>query len=74
MYELYDHKNDQDELINLVYNQQYTKVLDSLKKVLEKRVVEAQEYPKGLGRQIDNVRPWFEPRLNLMKRKFSRTN
>ena len=43
-YELYDHKNDQDELINLAYNQQYTKVLDSLKKVLEKRVVEAQEY------------------------------
>jgi len=74
MYELYDHKNDQDELINLAYDQQYTKVLDSLKKVLEKRVVEAQEYPQGLGRQLDKVQPWFEPRLKLMKRKFSKTN
>ena len=73
-YELYDHKDDRDELINLVYDQQYTKVLDSLKKVLEKRVSDAQEYPEGLGRQLDNVQPWFEPRLNLMKRKFSKTN
>ena len=73
-YELYDHKKDQDELINLAYDQKYTNVLDSLKKVLEKRVIEAQEYPKGLGRQLDKVQPWFEPRLNLMKRKFSKTN
>jgi len=73
-YELYDHKNDQNELVNLANDQQYTKVLDSLKKVLEKRVVDAQEYPQGLGRQIDKVKPWFEPRLNLMKRKFSKTN
>jgi hypothetical protein len=73
-YELYDHKGDRDELINLVFDQQYTKVLDSLKKVLEKRVSDAQEYPEGLGRQINAVQPWFEPRLNLFNRKFSKTN
>ncbi len=73
-YELYDHKNDQDELINLANDQLYTKVLDSLKEVLEKRVVEAQKYPKGLGRQLDKVKPWFEPRINLSKRKFNKTN
>jgi arylsulfatase A-like enzyme len=73
-YELYDHKYDQDELNNLAGHQQYTKVLDSLKKVLEKRVVEAQEYPQGLGRQLDKVQPWFEPKINLFKRKFSKTN
>jgi iduronate 2-sulfatase len=73
-YELYDHKDDRDELINLVNDQQYTKVLDSLKKVLEKRVIDAQEYPEGLGRQINAVQPWFEPRLNLFNKKFSKTN
>jgi hypothetical protein len=73
-YELYDHKYDQDELNNLADHQQYTKVLDSLKKVLEKRVRDAQEYPEGLGRQINAVQTWFEPRLNLFNRKFSKTN
>ena len=38
-YELYDHKYDRDELINLVNDQQYTKVLDSLKKFLKKELV-----------------------------------
>jgi arylsulfatase A-like enzyme len=73
-YELYDHKDDQDELINLANDQQYTKVLDSLKKILEKRVKSAQEYPEGLGRQIHEVQPLLEPRLNLHQRKFSKTN
>jgi arylsulfatase A-like enzyme len=73
-YELYDHKYDQDELNNLADHQQYTKVLDSLKKVLEKRVSDAQEYPEGLGKQINAVQPWFEPRLNLFNRKFSKKN
>ena len=73
-YELYDHKDDKDELINLVNDKQYTKVFDSLKQVIEKRVVEARKYPKGLGRQLDNVKPWFEPRINLSKRKFNKTN
>ena len=49
-------------------------ILDSLTKVLEKRVKSAQEYPKGLGRQIHEVKPWLEPRLNLHQRKFSKTN
>ena len=73
-YELYDHKYDQDELMNLANDQQYNKVLDSLKMILEKRVIDAQEYPKGLGRQLDKAKPWLEPRLNLLKRKFSKTN
>lgn len=68
-YELYDHKYDHDELNNLVGNLKYTKVLDSLKKVLEKRVGSAQEYPQGLGRQIENVQPWFEPKINLFQKK-----
>jgi arylsulfatase A-like enzyme len=68
-YELYDHKYDHDELNNLAGNLKYTEVLDSLKKVLEKRVGSAQKYPQGLGRQIDNVQPWAEPKLNLFQKK-----
>ena len=68
-YELYDHKYDHDELNNLAGNLKYTEVLDSLKKVLEKRVGSAQEYPQGLGRQIENVQPWFEPKINLFQKK-----
>ena len=68
-YELYDHKYDHDELNNLAGNLKYTKVLDSLKRVLKKRVGAAQEYPQGLGRQIDNVQPWAEPKLNLFQKK-----
>ena len=73
-YELYDHKYDQEELNNLTSHQKYTRILDSLTKVLEKRVKSAQEYPKGLGRQIHEVKPWLEPRLNLHQRKFSKKN
>ena len=73
-YELYDHKYDRGELMNLANDQQYNKVLDSLKMILEKRVIDAQEYPQGLGRQLDKAKPWLEPRLNLLKRKFSKTN
>lgn len=73
-YELYDHKYDRGELMNLANDQQYNKVLESLKMILEKRVIDAQEYPQGLGRQLDKAKPWLEPRLNLLKRKFSKTN
>ena len=50
-YELYDHKNDKEELINLAENKKYYEVLDSLKKEIDKRITQARQKPKGLGRQ-----------------------
>ena len=49
-YELYDHKNDKNELINLARNQDYNQVMDSLKLVIEQRITEASIKPEGLGR------------------------
>jgi len=59
-YELYDHKNDKNELINLVNNQDYNEVMDSLKLVIEKRIVEASIKPDGLGRQFEKVKPMYK--------------
>ena len=59
-YELYDHDHDKNELINLADNQDYNDVLDSLKLVIEKRIIEASIKPKGLGRQFENARPMFK--------------
>ncbi len=59
-YELYDHKNDENELINLVNNRDYNKVMDSLKLVIEKRIVEASIKPEGLGRQFENAKPMYK--------------
>ena len=56
-YELYDHKYDNQELINLVNNQDYNLVLDSLKLVIEQRIAEATIKPEGLGRQFENANP-----------------
>ena len=56
-YELYDHKYDNQELINLVNNQDYNLVLDSLKLVIEQRIIEATIKPEGLGRQFENANP-----------------
>ena len=56
-YELYDHKNDKSELINLASKQDYKQVLDSLKLVIEQRITDASIKPKGLGRQIENAKP-----------------
>ena len=56
-YELYDHKYDNQELINLVNNQDYNLVLDSLKLVIEQRITEAKIKPEGLGRQFENANP-----------------
>ena len=55
-YELYDHKNDEKELLNLASNQAYKTVMDSLKQVLDQRIFEASVKPDGLGRQIDNAK------------------
>jgi len=54
-YELYDHKNDKKELINLFGNEDYSVVEDSLKLLIEQRIIEASIKPDGLGRQFKNV-------------------
>ena len=59
-YELYDHKYDKNELINLAKNQDYNQVMDSLKLVIEQRITEASIKPEGLGRQFKNAKPMFK--------------
>tara|TARA_B100001175_G_C19488668_1_gene631348 strand:+ start:461 stop:1975 length:1515 start_codon:yes stop_codon:yes gene_type:complete len=52
-YELYDHNNDKEELINLANNPNYSTILDSLKKAIDFRIVNARVKPDGLGRQLE---------------------
>jgi arylsulfatase A-like enzyme len=59
-YELYDHNNDKNELINLASNQNYNEVLDSLKLLIEQRIADASTKPKNLGRQFENAKPMFK--------------
>jgi hypothetical protein len=68
-YELYDHRNNSDELSNVADNILFKHVRDSLKQVIRGRISEAKKYPTGLGRQIDNVLPWKEPKRILPKPK-----
>ena len=68
-YELYNHRNDSDELNNVADNILFKDVRDSLKQVIRGRISEAKKYPIGLGRQIDNVLPWKEPKRILPKPK-----
>ena len=56
-YELYDHKNDKNELINLANRQDYEQVMDSLKLVIDERITDASNKPKDIGRQFENVKP-----------------
>ena len=56
-YELYDHKNDKNELINLANRQDYEQVMDSLKLVIDERITDASNKPKDLGRQFENAKP-----------------
>jgi arylsulfatase A-like enzyme len=56
-YELYDHENDKNELINLASNQDYNEVIDSLKLVIKQRIAKASIKPEGLGRQFENAKP-----------------
>lgn len=51
-YELYDHKNDSAEMINLINDPFYNSVLDSLKIQIDLRIAAARKKPKGLGRQF----------------------
>jgi len=68
-YELYDHKRDANELINLAGISKYKSLKDSLSLVLEKRVLAANIIPKDLGRQIEDAIPYFEPEKLLPKKK-----
>ena len=68
-YELYDHYHDKTELKNLVNHVHYQKVKDSLIKILEHRIADAQKIPQGLGRQINSAKPWFEPKIMHSKSK-----
>ena len=52
-YELYDHTNDKEELINLAKNENYLPIFSSLKTEIDLRIKEARVKPKGLGRQFE---------------------
>ena len=52
-YELYDHKNDKEELKNLVSNTSYSSLLDSMKIEIDIRIANAKLKPKGVGRQFE---------------------
>ena len=68
-YELYDHKNDPEELKNLADLSSYNTIKDSLSIILNQRIVAAKIRPTGLGRQINNARPWNEPKRFFPKPK-----
>ena len=68
-YELYDHYTDKKELNNLANHIDYIQVKDSLIKILSDRIIAAQKKPLGLGRQIKNAKPWFEPKKIQSKSK-----
>ena len=68
-YEFYDHKFDKGESHNLSNNSSYQLVMDSLKIELGKRVKQASLTPEGVGKQIENAKPTFEPLRNSFSSK-----
>tara|TARA_Y100000991_G_C21965787_1_gene346802 strand:- start:150 stop:1766 length:1617 start_codon:yes stop_codon:yes gene_type:complete len=56
-YELYDHKFDQEELNNLALDSNYSLIRDSLIQSINRRIIQADLKPEGLGRQIENIKP-----------------
>ena len=68
-YELYDHFSDISELTNLAAYSDYQKIRDSLVKILDIRILNAKKVPLGLGRQINNAKPWQEPKIIRSKPK-----
>ena len=62
-YELYDHLYDQGELNNLANDPIYNDVFDSLKLVINTRILQAREKPLGIGRQFEGVTPIHTPRV-----------
>ena len=68
-YELYDHFSDTSELTNLSEYIGYQKIRDSLVKILDNRILNAKKVPLGLGRQMNNAKPWQEPKIIRSKPK-----
>ena len=68
-YELYDHFSDTSELTNLAEYSDYQKIRDSLVKILDNRILNAKKVPLGLGRQMNNAKPWQEPKIIRSKPK-----
>ena len=68
-HELYDHKYDSDENNNVASDESYIQIKDSLKIILKNRILEARKKPDGLGRQIKNVKPNFEPKRIFSSKK-----
>lgn len=62
-YELYDTENDPEEYFNLAEKPEFSHVLDSLKRTLETKIAWAKKKPKGIGLQIDGVKPVRKPRM-----------
>jgi len=56
-YELYDHKFDEEELNNLALDSSYSLIRDSLIQTINRRIIQADMKPEGIGRQIENVKP-----------------
>ena len=56
-YELYDHEFDKEELNNLVLDSSYSLIRDSLIQTINRRIIQADMKPEGIGRQIENVKP-----------------
>lgn len=56
-YELYDHKFDKEELNNLALDSSYSLIRDSLIQTINRRIIQADMKPEGIGRQIENVKP-----------------
>ena len=57
-YELYDHKFDEPELNNLALDSSYRLIRDSLIQTINSRIIQADMKPNGIGRQIENVKPF----------------
>ena len=64
-YELYDHKYDSLENINLAKKPKFNSLIDSLKIEINFRISDARKKPKGLGRQFDEESyrgyPYYTP-------------
>ena len=68
-YELYDHKYDSEELLNLAQKRSYMSVRDSLSLVLSERVKQARKKPNGIGRQFNNIKPINDPKKLHSKKR-----
>lgn len=62
-FELYDHRYDAQELNNLANDSSYSSVFDSLKVVLNNRIIESKQKPQNLGRQIEGIQPIHVPKV-----------